>query len=978
MTARESRELGRIAAERGTAVASAGNLPVEISDPEFVWFIESGAVDVFLVERRDGVEEFAPQHMLRANAGRILPGTARQDDETTLALIAKGLPGTVLRRLPVGLLDEIPSSELAEQMDAWLTDVSSMLVRDVAFQPRMDALLEPGEAPTTRRGILAARRGVVWVTDVPPEAGLFLDLIDPGEGETDDASTGRAVPLTPATWLTLKEERQISTLSSRELADRKLLISALGTFHAAAFELERVNRLLAVADQANLAREGFMNRLEDEEGARHRLFDLYGLSDAEPTGADDSALYDVLSVIGRHAGIVFRHARETGRSTSAATPAAGLARVLRASGVRGRRVRLAPEDRWWVGDSGAMLAFRSDDDRPVALLPGGLGNYREVDPRSGRQRRITAATAASLRPEAWMFYPRLGSAAAAWRDLWRVATRGLGADLTRFVIAGLLGGLVALLPAVAIGFVADEVIPVGDVGLLYGISVAVAAFGLVRAALHILQGMTLMRFEGRATSRMEAAFWDRLLRLPAEVLRRHPASDLAARGMTFQGLRDAAQGVIGNGVLSIIFLSPAFLLIASRDAVLGALTAAFGLLSLFATVTPGLRQVSPHRRRLRAIRKLSGRLFQLIHGISKLRVEGAEGSAFAVWARDYRKQKRAELEIGAIEAHLQAFGSALPLLAAALLVLAVTLTGPGSLAVGDFVVIYVLFLLYQTAVIRLGESFSAFAAAGPALKQIRPILAETPEAGAEGESVEMLGGDVALDRVSFRYDADGPLILDDVSIRARTGEFVAIVGESGAGKSTLFKLALGLERPSSGSVYFDGRDLQQLDPVDVRRQIGVVPQKVQLHPQDLWDNIVGDHDDVTEEDVWEAARLAAVDQEIAAMPMGMLTPVGAGAAVTSGGESQRVRIAHALISDPRILLLDEATNWLDNDTQSKVLDNLTRLTSTRIVIAHRLSTLREADRIYVLQKGRVVQEGSFAELEAAPGVFQDMVHRQVA
>ena len=207
---------------------------------------------------------------------------------------------------------------------------------------------------------------------------------------------------------------------------------------------------------------------------------------------------------------------------------------------------------------------------------------------------------------------------------------------------------------------------------------------------------------------------------------------------------------------------------------------------------------------------------------------------------------------------------------------------------------------------------------------------------------------------------------------------MAIVGESGAGKSTLFKLALGLERPSGGSVYFDGRDLQQLDPVDVRRQIGVVPQKVQLHPQDLWDNIVGDHDDVTEEEVWEAARLAVVDQEIAAMPMGMLTPVGAGAAVTSGGESQRVRIAHALISDPRILLLDEATNWLDNDTQSKVLANLARLTSTRIVIAHRLSTLREADRIYVLQKGRVVQEGTFAELEATPGVFQDMVRRQVA
>ena len=978
MTASESRGLGRIAAERGTAVACAGNLPVEISDPEFVWFIESGAVDVFLIERRDGVEESAPQHMLRADAGRLLPGTARQEDDTSLGLIAKGLPGTVLRRLPVARLDELPSLELAEQIDAWVTDVSSMLVRDVDHQPRMDALLEPGEAPTTRSGSLAARRSVVWVSDVPRGAGLFLDLIDPGGVETDAVSNGHAVPLTPATWLTLNEERRVSTHSSRELAERNLLLSALSTFNAVAFQLERVNRLLAVADQANLAREGGINRLEDEERARRRLFDLYGLADAAPEGADDAALHEVLSVIGRHAGIVFRPARETEPSTREASPAATLAKVLRASGVRGRRVRLAPEDRWWVGDSGAMLAFRVDNGRPVALLPGRLGNYREVDPRNGRSRRITAATAASLRPEAWMFYPRLGSAAVGWRDLRRVAAKGFGADVTRFVVAGLLGGLVALLPALAIGFVADEVVPLRDVGLLYGICVALAAFGLVRAVLHVFQGMTLMRFEGRATSRMEAAFWDRLLRLPSEVLRRHPASDLAARGMTFQGLRDAAQGVIGNGVLSVIFLAPAFLLIASRNAVLGALTAAFGLLSLFATVTPGLRQISPHRRRLRAIRRLSARLFQLINGISKLRVEGAEGSAFAVWARDYRKQKRAELELGAIEAHQQAFGSALPLLAAALLVLAVTFAGPDALTIGDFIVVYVLFLLYQTAVVRLGESFSAFAAAGPALSQIRPILSEAVEAGTEGERVEMLGGDVALDRVSFRYDADGPLILDDVSIQARTGEFVAIVGESGAGKSTLFKVLLGLERPSSGSVYFDGRDLHQLDPVDVRRHVGVVPQKVQLHPQDLWDNIVGDHEDVTEEDVWGAARLAAVDQEIAAMPMGMLTPVGQGAAVTSGGESQRVRIAHALLSDPRVLLLDEATNWLDNETQSKVLANLAGLTSTRIVIAHRLSTLREADRIYVLRKGRVVQEGTFTELAATPGVFQDMVRRQTA
>ena len=973
MTILEHRTLVQIAAECGVAVSCAGNLPIDIGDLEFAWFIESGAVDLFFVEHRDGTEQSAPQHLLRAVAGRLLPGCTPQTDETTLGLIAKGLPGTVLRRIPVARLADMRSAELAEQVDAWLTDVSAMLSRNVLQRPRTDALLESGAGPAAMSGTLAARRGVVWLTELPPGSGLFMDLVDPAESEDSGGAGVQALPITPASWLTMTQERRISTASSAELAERSQLLPALNAFNHVVFSLERLNRRLAVVDQANLERARTTNRRDDEEGARRRLFNLYGLLETEVDEAGESALHEVLRVIGRHARIEFQRPAAERPST----PADALAKVLSASGVRGRRVRLAREDRWWVGDSGAMLAFRADDGRPVALLPGVWGNYREFDPVARRTRRVTATSAASLRPDAWLFYPSLPSMGSAPRDLLRIAREGLTADLLRVLGTGLLGGLVMLLPAVAIGFVAEAVVPAGEGGLLYGISAALAAFGIVRALLHVMQGMALMRLEGRVTSRMEAAFWDRLLRLPASVLKRYPAGDLATRGMTFQNLRDAAQGVVGNGVLSIVFLSPAFLLIAYYDAALGAVTAAFGLLALLATVALGLRQISPHGRVIKSVQGLTGRLFQIINGISKLRVDGAEGSAFAVWARDYREQKRAEMEVGSVATHLQAFGAALPLLAAATLLLALTLSGRGAVAVGDFIVVYVLFMLYQTAVVRLGESFSALAAVIPALDQIRPLLAAVPETSAGGESVDVLGGDVFFDHVKFCYDPDGPLILDDVSIHARAGEFVAIAGESGAGKSTLFRLALGMESPSSGSVYYDGRDLRHLNIKELRRQIGVVPQVVRLHPQDLWDNIVGAHENVTAEDAWQAARLAAVDREIRTMPMGMLTPVGASAAVTSGGESQRIRIAHALLRNPRILLLDEATNWLDNDTQARVMANLSNLTSTRIVIAHRLSTLREADRIYVLRAGKVVQEGTFGELEAIPGAFRDLVRRQV-
>ena len=973
MATSERSALARLAAEAGTPVPCAGNLPLDMGDPQFAWFVDEGAVDLFLVEYQGGIEQAAPQHLLRADSGRLLPGVAPQAEHTTLRLIAKGLPGTVLRRLPVASLGTVDNAELAAHVDAWIMDVSAMLARDLANSPRADIFIEPGEAPAGGSGTIAARRGVVWVS-VSKGTSLFLGLIDAAESGADGGAAPGEIPLTTVTWLALTDAVLVSARSSEALAEEGRLLSALAGFHEVAFDLERLNRSLAVVDQANLERARATNRRTDEDGARHRLFNLYGLARDAASGAGDTALRDALRIIGRHEGIDFKWPTVT----EASDPAALLGNVLDASGVRARRVRLARDDKWWIGNSGAMLAFREDDGRPVALLPGVLGRYREVDPREGHSRRITAKRAEAVRTEAWLFYQPLTSASAGLRDLVRLAQKGPTVDFVRFVVAGLLGGLVMLLPAIVLGFVADDVIPGGEASPLYVVTAVLAAVALIGALLHVLQGFALMRIEGRVASRAEAAFWDRLLRLRPSFLHRYPAGDLAMRGMTFQRLRDAVQGVVANAVLSVVFLLPAFILIFFYDATLGGITAAFGLASLIATIALGLRQISPHGDVLRATHRLAGRLFQLINGTSTLRVEGAEGSAFAVWARDYRDQKHAELQRGTIEGHLQALSAALPLVAGAVLLVTATLPDDRTIAIGDFLVVYTMFMVFQAAVARLGASFGAVAAIVPALDQVRPLLAEAPETSAEGEPVETLGGDIAFDHVSFRYDPDGPLILDDVSIRARPGEFIAIAGESGAGKSTLFRLALGLDEPSGGAVYYDGRDLRLLNVKQVRRRIGAVPQAVQLHPEDVWDNIVGDHEDATEEDAWGAARLAAVDREISAMPMGTLTCVGASASVTSGGESQRITIAHALLRNPRILLLDEATNWLDNDSQAKVMQNLGRLTSTRIVIAHRLSTLRQADRIYVMQAGKVVQEGSYEDLVESTGNFLTLVRRQLA
>ncbi|MDE0659553.1 MAG: ATP-binding cassette domain-containing protein [Gammaproteobacteria bacterium] len=974
---REYTSIAKLAARSGTSVPCAGNRPVAPDDPDSVWFIEQGTVNLFLVEFKDGVEQAAPQHMMRRETGGLLLGVAPDeqdgDDGTTLSLVAKGLPGTVLRRLPASKLSEVDPAELAEQVDTWLTEITDALSRFVGRIPRPTALAESGltldlAPPCT----LSVRRDVVWVPQPPRGTSAFMDIVD----SADLAGSGSAdapIPLTRTSWLTLFEEATLEGKSTETLAAEGVLLPALASFRAVAFTLERLNRRLAVVDEANLERARTMSRHTAEKVARQRLFNMYDLPIDGDADVQDTALADALKIIGHREGIEFRIPARPGISDAPI----GLVDVLDASGVRARRVRLNGEENWWRTDSNAMLAFR-EDGQPVALLPGMFGRYRMVDPVTKRSTRVTAARVEALSGDAWMFYRPLPAGAAKPADLVAMALHGSAAELVRLVIAGLPGGLIKLLPALALGFVANHVAGGGSAGALYAVAIAVAGFGLLGAMLHVLQSTAMMRLEGRSASRVEAAFWDRLLRLPPSVMHRHPSGDLAMAGMTFQNLRDGLQGVVADSLLSVVFLLPVFGVIFFYDAALGVATLVFSLASLVVTVGLGMRQISPYGRMISAGRRVAGRLFQIVGGITKLRVENAEGSAFAIWAGDYREQKRAELDLAALEGHSRAFGAALPFVAAGVLLLAVVTVGERTVPVGDFLVVYTVFIAFQSAVARLGESIGTVAATLPAFEQMRPLLAAAPETEVDGEPVDYLAGEILFDRISFRYDPDGPLILDDVTIRARPGEFVAIAGESGAGKSTLFRLALGIDRPGAGAVYYDGRDLRHLNLKQVRRQIGAVPQSVGLHPQDLWDNMVGHHDDVATEDVWKAARTAEMEDQIKAMPMGMMTMVGTSGSVLSGGESQRITIARSVIGSPRVMMFDEATNWLDNESQAKVMENLTALTSTRIVIAHRLSTLEQADRIYVLQAGKVVQSGSFTELMEVDGVFRELVRRQIA
>ncbi len=958
----DRRSLAEMAMALGESVV-AGNRFLPLDDPASLWFVESGALDVFLVGVSDGLDEAPFRHVLRLEAGGLAFGATSNEE---LRLAAKGLPDTVLRRIPAaGLIAGAAGDAdgwqriVAEDADNWVAGIIAAVAAGVEVRPRSDMLLCEGTV-TGASGILTSNEGVFWIEGAP---ALFFGTEDPMEGEL--------VAVAPDGWVALHGRADITVLSSRTLGAEALLSRALPGFHRLAFAAQMFNRRMLLADQAGLQVERTIWRRRDENQARRNLFTLH--ASTRPAASGGGALMAALCAVGRHEGIAIR---EPG-NRSDEPPV--LADLLHASGVRARRIRLVSGERWWRGDSGAILAFRRDSGEPVALLPGVMGRYRLFDPATAESSLVGRSDTATLAPDGYVLYRPLPDdrPLGTWTLLAGAAGR-FGADLARVIAAGLAAGVLALAPAAGIGVLLDRVVPSGDGGALLQLTLVLVLLALAAALTHVLRGTAVMRIEGRLAARATAALWDRLLRLQTSFYRQYSSGEISMRALAFQTLRDRLSGATGTAVLSLLFLIPSIILVFLCDAALGWATLGIGIAALAVTVAFGVAQMAAQRLRFREERVLAGHLLQLIDCVRKLQAAGAEGSARASWARRYRKQKQAEIRVGILNEHLKAFSAAVPLVAAATLLAVAATREDGMLDVGEFLVAYVASMMFYASIVALGAAFEAIASFGPVCEQVLPILAGTPDSRPKPGPPPVLGGALRFESVSFRYGDDGPLILDQVSIEAQPGEFVAVVGESGAGKSTLIRLALGLEMPTSGAVYYDERDLAHLDPVVVRRQVGAVLQDSGTQIGTVLNNIISLDQSLTADDAWRAARKATVDRDIAAMPMRMHTSMGERAVVVSGGQSQRIRIAQALVRDPRIVLLDEATNWLDRRNQAALMKGIRDSTATRVVVAHRISTIREAHRIYVLKAGRVVQVGRFDELASTDGPFRELVSRQMS
>lgn len=647
--------------------------------------------------------------------------------------------------------------------------------------------------------------------------------------------------------------------------------------------------------------------------------------------------------------------------------------MLRPTGIMYRTVKLS--GKWWQDAVGPMIG-KNTDGEVIALLPYGVGRYRYYDYKLGKQVYVNSKNMDSIQAEAICFYKPLPLRPLKIKDLlWYSFSALSKADVLMVVAAMISSNLIGLLVPMVNKTIYQKVVPLGESGLTFLAPVLTFLVGveISKYLISITSSLVKTRLQTKMGLAVSGAAMSRLMSLPASFFKKYNSGELANRTFSLNSLcSDLTSVVIDNGLgslCSLVYLGS--MLAYGPMLVIPALVIV--LAQLLMSTTYVFISMNIQRKANDVENKLQGLVFSLFSGIQKIKLAGAEKRAFSKWANVYKDSAQLNYNPPFLVKVWPIFSTIVSSIGTIILYYFAI---KSKIDVADYVAFNTAYGQISAAIISLSGVATTMAKIKPTLELVSPILNIQPEVSDNKKILTRLSGSIELNNVSFRYSENSPLIIDDLSLKVRPGEYLAIVGKTGCGKSTLMRLLLGFETPNSGAVYYDGKDINSVDIRSLRQKIGTVMQDGKLFSGDIFANIVICAPWLTLDDAWEAARMAGFDQDIHNMPMGMNTIISEGGGGISGGQKQRLMIARAIAPKPKIIMFDEATSALDNITQKQVSESLDSLKSTRIVIAHRLSTIRHCDRIVVLDKGKIIEDGTYQELIDKKGYFAELVERQ--
>ncbi len=646
--------------------------------------------------------------------------------------------------------------------------------------------------------------------------------------------------------------------------------------------------------------------------------------------------------------------------------------LLRPHGIMRRSVNL--EKGWYRDAVGAMLGVRKSDGSIVAFIPTGLSGYSYFDNESGKWLKVNRKSQTLFEDEAIAFYKPFPLKRLTVVSLLKYVINTLSiADYALLALCTLAITLLGLLTPKFNNLLMGTVLESSNVRVLLSLVSFMVSATIATLLMNSVKSLLMNRINTKMSIFVQAATMSRVLSLPADFFKKYSSGELSSRAQSINSLCSMLiSTILSTGLtslFSLIYITQIFayapaLVVPAVIIIL--VTIAFSVITTFV-------QMSISKKQMEISAKDSGMSYALISGVQKLKLSGSEKRAFARWGNLYAESARLTYNPPAFIMYSGVISMIISLTGTIVMYYAAIESG---VSVADYYAFNSAYGMVSGAFMSIASIALTVANIKPVLDMTKPILDAVPEVSEGKQVVTRLSGGIELNNVSFRYNENMPLVVDDLSLKIRPGQYIAIVGSTGCGKSTLMRIMLGFETPQKGAVYYDGKDLSSLDLKSLRRKMGVVMQNGKLFSGDVYSNIVISAPWLTMDDAWAAAELAGIADDIRAMPMGMHTIISEGSGGISGGQRQRLMIARAIAPKPKILMFDEATSALDNLTQKKVSESLDGFKCTRIVIAHRLSTIKQCDRIIYLDKGKIVEDGTYDELIAKGGRFAELVERQ--
>ena len=652
-----------------------------------------------------------------------------------------------------------------------------------------------------------------------------------------------------------------------------------------------------------------------------------------------------------------------------------LADISRISRFSAREVVLAGD--WYRKDSGVLLAFTKEGNRPVPCIPKGPCHYEYHDPETGNRKKIDAKFAEGLDTKGYAFCRPFPDKPIGKGDLFLFGmSKVYKSDIVRLLGLAFLGTLVGLLIPVLTQQVYDLFIPSGEMETLISAGIMILCCALGNISFTLVKNLADFRSMNTMKYAVQNAALDRLFNLPESFFREYESAELAQRVIGVSMIFGVITSNFVQTVLAVLFSVMYLIRMVNISGKMASVAIILLLAVVLALIWLGIRQVRYEKEKMLADIEAKSTIFQLITGIEKIRISASEQRGIQRYLNDFTKSQAINAKKGRVTNLVNVVAAVAPGVFS-LIFYRMMIQGGINLSVGEFSGFAACFGVLSAAAFALVQAFLRISMLTPIYDNVRPILETIPESMEDTELPGELTGELEISHVTFSYSAEEEPVLSDLSLHIDAGEYVAIVGPSGCGKSTLLKLLLGFEKPKKGKIFYDNKDIDYLDKRELRKKFGVVLQDGGLISGSIYDNIRVGSPDVDMGRVEEVIEEVGLKDDIAGMPMGLHTMVSEGAGTISGGQSQRIMIARAIAGKPRILFFDEATSALDNVTQNLIVDTLEKIKATKVVIAHRLSTVKRCDRIIVMDGGHIIEEGNFETLMEKKGFFYDLAVRQL-